>query len=164
MATMPSAGILLHRHQADGTVEVLLGHMGGPFWQRKDAGAWTIPKGEYEPDEDPLAAARREFTEELGVPVPTGTPVSLGDVRQAAGKVVRVWALEGDLDPAEVRSGTFALEWPPRSGVLRDFPELDRVAWLGVAEARGKLIRAQTAFLDRLQLLTRGERDTPRGD
>jgi predicted NUDIX family NTP pyrophosphohydrolase len=144
-----SAGILLFR-RAGGQVEVLLGHMGGPFWQRKDAGAWSVPKGEYEPEEDPVAAARREFEEELGLPVPAGELIELGDVRQTGGKVVTVWAVEGDLDPDDVVPGTFAMEWPKGSGRLQEFPEVDRVAWLGLDEAREKLVTTQRAFLDRL--------------
>jgi predicted NUDIX family NTP pyrophosphohydrolase len=147
-----SAGLLLFR-RADTGVEVLLGHMGGPFWARKDAGAWTMPKGEYEPDEEPLAAARREFTEELGLPVPPGEPVELGEVRQSGGKTVTAWALAGDLDPAEVVPGTFELEWPPRSGTKREFPELDRVAWVPLDEAAAKIVGAQRAFLERLARL-----------
>jgi len=151
-----SAGILLFR-RAGGQVEVLLGHMGGPFWQRKDAGAWSVPKGEYEPEEDPAAAARREFEEELGLPVPAGELIELGDVRQTGGKVVTVWAVEGDLDPDDVVPGTFTMEWPKGSGRLQEFPEVDRVAWLGLDEARGKLVTAQRAFLDRLAEQLRDE-------
>jgi predicted NUDIX family NTP pyrophosphohydrolase len=149
VAAKRSAGLLLFRRVEAG-VEVLLGHMGGPFWARKDAGAWTMPKGEYEPDEEPLAAARREFTEELGLPVPEGEPVALGEVRQSGGKTVTAWALAGDLDPAQVVPGTFELEWPPRSGTKREFPELDRVAWFPLDEAAAKVVGAQRAFLDRL--------------
>ncbi|MCT2582832.1 NUDIX domain-containing protein [Actinophytocola gossypii] len=144
-----SAGILLFRC-AEAGVEVLLGHMGGPFWARKDAGAWSMPKGEYEPDEEPVAAARREFTEELGLPVPAGDLVELGTVRQSGGKTVTAWALAGDLDPAAVVPGTFELEWPPRSGRVREFPEVDRVAWFPLSEAAEKIVGGQRAFLDRL--------------
>ncbi|MDQ1676527.1 MAG: hypothetical protein QOC93_1671 [Actinomycetota bacterium] len=146
----PSAGLLLYRYGVDGAVEVLLGHLGGPFWARKDAGAWSIPKGEYGAGEDPVAAARREFREELGHPAPDAELTALGTVRQAGGKQVTVWAAEGDLDPATAVSNTFELEWPRGSGVLRSYPELDRVAWYRVDAAREKLVRAQTAFLDRL--------------
>ncbi|OLF17819.1 NUDIX domain-containing protein [Actinophytocola xanthii] len=152
MPAKRSAGLLLFRRVETG-VEVLLGHMGGPFWARKDTGAWTMPKGEYEPDEEPLAAARREFTEELGLPVPEGEPVELGEVRQSGGKTVTAWALAGDLDPADVVPGTFELEWPPRSGTKREFPELDRVAWFPLDEAATKVVGAQRAFLDRLARL-----------
>ena len=149
MAVRQSAGILLFR-RSDAGVEVLLGHMGGPFWERKDAGAWSVPKGEYEPDEQPLAAARREFTEEQGLPAPNGEPLDLGSVRQSGGKVVIVWAVEGDLDPNEVVPGTFELEWPKGSGRVRRFPEVDRAAWWNLEQARQKLVAAQREFLDRL--------------
>ncbi|HEY3262767.1 MAG TPA: NUDIX domain-containing protein [Pseudonocardiaceae bacterium] len=158
MAGRRSAGILLYR-RSGGEVEVLLGHMGGPFWQRKDAGAWSVPKGEYGPDERPEAAARREFQEELGMPVPGGDLlqlVELGTVRQSGGKIVTVWAAEGDLDPADVVPGTFLLEWPKGSGRMREFPEVDRVAWLGMDEARDKLIAGQRVFLERLAELLGG--------
>jgi len=144
-----SAGILLYR-RAGGGVQVLLGHMGGPFWQRKDAGAWSVPKGEYEPDEAPVAAARREFQEELGLPVPEAELLELGAARQPGGKVVTVWAAEGDLDPRDVVPGTFEMEWPRGSGRMQQFPEIDRVAWLGMDEARDKLVAGQRVFLERL--------------
>ncbi|MGH3762184.1 NUDIX domain-containing protein [Actinophytocola sp.] len=144
-----SAGILLFRRVPDG-VEVLLGHLGGPFWAKKDAGAWTVVKGEYEPPEEPEAAARREFTEELGLPAPAGPYVGLGEVRQSGGKTVTVWAVAGELDPAAVVPGTFELEWPPRSGRMRTFPELDRVAWFSLADAAEKILGGQRAFLERL--------------
>ncbi len=119
-----SAGLLLYRRDPDGAVEVLLGHMGGPFWAKKDAGAWSIPKGEVEADEDPFAAARRELTEELGVDPPEADYTELGSFRQSSAKVVRVWAVEADLDPAACTSATFELEWPPRSGQLIAVPEI----------------------------------------
>lgn len=144
-----SAGILLYR-TSGGSTEVLLGHMGGPFWQRKDAGAWSIPKGEYGDDEQPEAAARREFTEELGLPVPPGELQPLGEVKQSGGKVVTAWALRGDVDPAAVAPGVFQLEWPPRSGRLQDFPEVDRVEWFAVDAAREKIVAGQRPLLDRL--------------
>lgn len=144
-----SAGILLHR-VVDGRRQVLLGHMGGPFWARKDEGAWSIPKGEPDGDEDPEATARREFTEELGLPVPEGELVPLGEVRQSGGKVVTAWALAADLDPERVIPGTFTLEWPRGSGVLREFPEVDRVAWFPLVEARVKVVKAQRELIDRL--------------
>ncbi len=144
-----SAGILLFR-RVDGHVQVLLGHMGGPLWARRDAGGWTIPKGEYQPDEEPLDAARREFAEELGLPAPAADLIELGSIRQAGGKVVTAWAGEGDVDPAEIVPGTFDLEWPKGSGQIQQFPELDRVAWFGVPEAAQKLVAAQREFLDRL--------------
>ncbi|MFJ9154349.1 NUDIX domain-containing protein [Streptomyces sp. NPDC102270] len=145
-----SAGLLLFRHTGDG-LEVLLGHMGGPFFARRDAGAWTVPKGEYEPDaESAWAAARREFQEELGLPPPDGEAVPLGEVRQTNGKVVTAWAIEADLDPATVVPGVFAMEWPPKSGRTQEFPELDRVEWFGLDRARAVIVKAQAAFLDRL--------------
>ncbi|GAA2673143.1 NUDIX domain-containing protein [Streptomyces lunalinharesii] len=150
MAGKRSAGLLLHRSGADGGTEVLLAHMGGPLWARRDAGAWSVPKGEYVPPEEPLAAARREFTEELGLPPPDGRYVLLGDVRQSGGKVVTVWAVAADLDPAAITPGTFALEWPRGSGTLRSFPEVDRVAWCTPRQARARLVTAQREFLDRL--------------
>lgn len=149
MTPKRSAGLLLFRRTADGT-QVLLGHMGGPYFARKDAGAWTVPKGEYEPDEPAWDAARREFREELGLAPPDGEAIPLGEVRQTNGKIVTVWALEADLDPAAVEPGTFTMEWPPRSGLVREFPELDRVAWYGLERARAVIVTAQAAFLDRL--------------
>lgn len=145
-----SAGLLLHRRGSAGELEVLLGHMGGPFYTRRDAGAWTVPKGEYDPGEPAWEAARREFEEELGLPPPEGEAVPLGEVRQAGGKLVTVWALEADLDPATVVPGTFRMEWPPRSGRTEEFPELDRVAWFPLDRAREVIVKAQSAFLDRL--------------
>jgi predicted NUDIX family NTP pyrophosphohydrolase len=149
VATTTSAGILLYRRGTDGP-EVLLGHMGGPFWAKKDDGAWSIPKGEHGPDEEPIAVARREFEEELGSPVPARDLVPLGERRVTRGKVLTVWAAEGDLDAAACRSNTFELEWPPRSGRMQEFPEVDRAAWFGVDEARSKLVKGQVPFLDRL--------------
>ncbi|MQA01748.1 MAG: NUDIX domain-containing protein [Streptosporangiales bacterium] len=144
-----SAGILLYR-TTGGPVEVLVGHMGGPLWAHKDAGGWSIPKGEYDPDEPPLAAARREFTEELGLPVPEGEPVPLGEIRQGSGKLVSIWALEGDLDPAQVVPGTFTMEWPRGSGTRQEFPEIDRVAWFPLDVAHEKLVKGQRPFLELL--------------
>ena len=146
---MPSAGILLYRRRG-GELEVLLVHPGGPFWARRDAGAWSIPKGEYAPDEEPLAAARREFQEELGVAPPEGPALELGEIRQRGGKLVRAWALEGDLDASAVTSNTFELEWPPRSGRLMEVPEVDRAEWLTLERAREKINPAQAELLDRL--------------
>jgi predicted NUDIX family NTP pyrophosphohydrolase len=144
-----SAGILLYRG-AGAALEVLLVHPGGPFWARKDDGAWSIPKGEYSDDEDPLAAARREFAEELGSEPPTGEPSDLGQVRQKSGKIVHAWALQGDLDADEIHSNTFMLEWPPRSGRMIEVPEVDRAQWFELDLAREKINSAQAAFLDRL--------------
>ncbi|MFC9112897.1 NUDIX domain-containing protein [Streptomyces sp. NPDC057092] len=149
MTKARSAGLLLFRRTGEG-VEVLLGHMGGPFHARRDAGAWTVPKGEYGPDEAAWEAARREFEEELGLPPPDGEAVPLGEVRQSGGKTVTAWAVEADLDPAAVVPGTFTMEWPPRSGRTQEFPELDRVAWFSLDRAREVVVSAQTAFLDRL--------------
>lgn len=149
MSTRRSAGILLFRGEGDG-IEVLLGHMGGPFWAKRDAGAWSVPKGEYGTDETPEAAARREFTEELGVAVPDGELLDLGEARQSGGKHVTVFALRGELDPRDVVAGTFRTEWPPGSGTMREFPEIDRVAWFAPDTARDKLVSGQRTFLDRL--------------
>ena len=154
MVAKRSAGILLYRGSTEG-LEVLLGHMGGPFWARKDAAAWSIPKGECEPDEEPLAAARREFQEELGLPVPEGELVELGEVRQSGGKVVTAWALAGDLDPADVVPGTFEMEWPRGSGKLKEFPEIDRAAWFDLATAEEKIVAGQRPLLGRLAELVR---------
>ena len=134
----------------DGALEVLLGHMGGPFWARKDAGAWSIPKGELDPGEEPLAGARREFAEELGHEPPEGLVLDLGEIRQRAGKRVIAFAIEGDFDPEGIVPGTFELEWPPRSGRVLEFPEVDRVAWFDVPTAKEKIVRGQVALLDRL--------------
>jgi predicted NUDIX family NTP pyrophosphohydrolase len=144
-----SAGILLYR-PGDAGPQVLLGHMGGPFWARKDDGAWSVPKGEHDADEEPLAAAVREFAEELGSPPPTGTPVELGTVRQPSGKRLTVFALPGDLDADTIVSNTFALEWPRGSGRVRDYPEIDRAAWFDLDDARRAVVRGQVPFLDRL--------------
>ncbi|MFG3201321.1 NUDIX domain-containing protein [Streptomyces sp. NPDC048192] len=148
-ATRRSAGLLLFRHTGDG-LQVLLGHMGGPLWAKKDAGAWTVPKGEYDPGESAWEAARREFREELGLAPPDGEAVPLGEVAQKNGKIVTAWAVDADPDLSGFRPGTFTLEWPPRSGRMREFPELDRVQWLGLDRARELIITAQAAFLDRL--------------
>jgi predicted NUDIX family NTP pyrophosphohydrolase len=144
-----SAGIVLYR-RAGGTLEVLLVHPGGPFWANRDAGAWSIPKGEHADDEAPLLAARREFAEELGVQPPDGEAADLGEVRQKSGKVVRAWAVAGDLDTTAVTSNTFTIQWPPRSGRMREFPEVDRAQWFGLAHAREKINPAQAALLERL--------------
>jgi predicted NUDIX family NTP pyrophosphohydrolase len=144
-----SAGILLWR-RADGGPQVLIGHMGGPFWAKKDDGAWSIPKGEYEPGEDPFAVALREFEEELGTAVPASDFVPLGELRTTSSKVLTVWAAEGDLDASATASNTFELEWPPRSGRFQEFPEIDRAAWFAIDVARTKLVKGQVGFLDRL--------------
>jgi predicted NUDIX family NTP pyrophosphohydrolase len=151
----PSAGILLYRRRA-GELEVLLVHPGGPFWASRDAGAWSIPKGEYG-DEEPLAAARREFEEELGSPVPHGPVIDLGEVRLKSGKKVRAWALEGDLDATAAKSNTCEVEWPPRSGRLIEIPEVDRAQWFGLEEAGRRLNPAQVQLLERLVATTGAE-------
>ncbi len=146
-----SAGLLLYRWSADGELEVMLGHMGGPFWSRKDDAAWSIPKGQREEGEEPLDTARREFEEEIGQPAPDGEVVALGDVRQGGGrKIVEAWAIEGDMDVSEIESASFEMEWPPKSGNLREFPEFDRAEWFDLDSARGRIVKAQAAFLDRL--------------
>jgi predicted NUDIX family NTP pyrophosphohydrolase len=144
-----SAGILLHRRRGQ-RHEVLLVHPGGPFWARRDEGAWSIPKGEHSGEEDPLAAARREFQEELGVAPPDGLLQDLGEIRQKGGKIVRAWALAGELDPEAIVSNTFQLEWPPRSGRLIEVPEVDRAEWFALDEARRRINLAQAELLDRL--------------
>lgn len=150
MPSKRSAGLLLYRRSAAG-LEVLLAHPGGPFWAHRDAGAWTIPKGEYGPDEDPLTAARREFTEEFGTAAPVDADlVPLGEVRQRGGKIVTGWAVGSDFPAETIVSNTFELEWPPRSGQTQSFPEIDRADWFDLATARLKIIPAQEAFLDRL--------------
>lgn len=151
-----AAGILLWRTAGDG-VEVLVAHMGGPLFAKRDAGAWSVPKGEYLDDEEPFAAALREFAEELGRPVPSTDFVPLGDVRQANGKVVTAWAAQGDLDPQTCVSNTFEMEWPPRSGRRQSFPEVDRVAWMTPEAAKAALVPAQAELVDRLVAhVTRG--------
>jgi predicted NUDIX family NTP pyrophosphohydrolase len=147
MAARESAGILLHRSRRS---EVLLVHPGGPFWQRKDAGAWSIPKGEVEDGEAPRAAALREFAEETGTTLPDGALEPLGSVKLKSGKLVHAFAVAGDLDPEAIVSSTFELEWPPRTGRIQTFPEIDRAGWFGLDEAREKLNPAQVAFIDRL--------------
>ena len=149
-----SAGILLHRTRG-GVREVLLVHPGGPLWTRRDAGAWSVPKGEYDDGEDAFSAARREFEEELGLEPPDGPADDLGEIRQKSGKIVHAWALAGELDVGRVRSNTFELEWPPRSGRIQEFPEVDRAQWFELELAREKINPAQIALLDRLAALAR---------
>jgi predicted NUDIX family NTP pyrophosphohydrolase len=144
-----SAGLLLYRHRGD-VLEVLIGHPGGPLWARKDDGAWSIPKGEYTSGEDPWEAARREFAEEVGCPAPDGPRLDLGTIKQPSGKMLTVFAVGADLDTGNFRSNTFTLEWPKGSGRLQQFPELDRVAWLPIAEAAVKLLKGHRIFLERL--------------
>jgi predicted NUDIX family NTP pyrophosphohydrolase len=145
-----SAGLLLYRMR-DGELEVFIAHMGGPYWEKKDARAWSIPKGEYLGDEQPLTAARREFEEEIGSPPPPGEPLELGEVRQSGGKRIVAYAIEGDFDPETVRSNLFTMEWPPRSGRQAEFPEIDRAAWFDLATARDKLVKGQLPFIERLR-------------
>lgn len=148
--TAASAGILLHRRHGE-SVEVLLVHPGGPFWARRDLGAWSIPKGECGPDEEPYAAARREFEEELGAPPPDGPAHDLGEIRQRAGKVVRAWAIGGDFATDALASNTVEIEWPPRSGRTIEVPEVDRAEWFEISRAGAKINPGQAPFLDRLR-------------
>jgi predicted NUDIX family NTP pyrophosphohydrolase len=145
-----SAGLLLYRRR-NGQLEVLLVHPGGPFWQKRDDGVWSIPKGEVAENETDMDVARREFQEELGTAAPQEDGIDLGTVRQAGGKVVQAWALAGDLDPTRSTSNTFVMEWPPRSGKMQSFPEVDRAGWFDLVAARRKLLPAQRAFIDRLE-------------
>lgn len=145
-----SAGIVVYRRRG-GVPEVLLGHMGGPFWARKDAGAWSIPKGEVDGDDDVLATARREFAEEFGRPVPAGDLLDLGRFTQSSRKVIHIWAVEGDLDPTTCSSNTFDIEWPPGSGTVASFPEIDRAEWFAFDVAREKIVRGQRQVLDALE-------------
>jgi predicted NUDIX family NTP pyrophosphohydrolase len=147
-----SSGLLLFR-RGTGGLEVLLVHMGGPFWEKRDAGAWSIPKGEHQAHDDSLREARREFAEELGLQAPAGEALDLGERKQRSGKLIHAWAQESDLDVSEISSNTFELEWPRGSGTLRRFPEVDRAAWLGLDEAREKLVGGQVPFLDTLSEL-----------
>lgn len=144
-----SAGLLMFR-QRNNELEVLLAHPGGPFWKKKDLGAWTIPKGEIQPGEEPLAAARREFAEELGF-TPTGTFIPLSSILQKGGKRVQIWAFEGHCDPPTLKSNTFQMEWPPRSGQMQEFPEVDRVAFFQLGEAKLRINPAQIACLEELE-------------
>jgi predicted NUDIX family NTP pyrophosphohydrolase len=149
--TRSSAGILLYRQGADGSLEVLIVHPGGPFWKNRDAHSWSVPKGEYGPGESAERAAEREFAEELGSPVPAGERLDLGEVRQSGGKRVRAWALRAQgFSPADFVSNRFEMEWPPKSGRLESFPEVDRAEWVPLEGARERLVRAQADFIDRL--------------
>lgn len=154
-----SAGIVLYRRgKTPGkALEVFFVHPGGPFWKNKDAGAWSIPKGEYGNGEDPLAVARREFQEETGFKLPAGDFLTLGEVRQAGGKIVKAWALKGDCAANEIKSNLFSIEWPPKSGRMQEFPEVDRAAWFNLDAAREKLLAGQRQFLDRILLLAGGK-------
>jgi predicted NUDIX family NTP pyrophosphohydrolase len=156
-----SAGLLPYRLR-DGRLEVLIAHMGGPFWTRRDEGAWSIIKGEHDDSEDAYAAARREFAEETGAPAPDGEALALGEVRQKGGKRVRVWAIESDFEAKQIKSNTFAIEWPRGSGKTAEFPEIDRAGWFDCATARRKLVKGQVAFVDRLESAVGDARARPR--
>jgi predicted NUDIX family NTP pyrophosphohydrolase len=158
-----SAGILLYRQVEDGSLEVLLVHPGGPYWARKDAGAWSIPKGEYEEHDDAARRAEEEFAEELGTRPPPGPRLDLGEVRQAGGKHVRAWAVRGDIDAGATTSNTFEMEWPPKSGERRTFPEIDRAEWFSLDDARIKLVAGQIPLLDRLAATLRPDDSTQSG-
>jgi predicted NUDIX family NTP pyrophosphohydrolase len=145
-----SAGLLLYR-ETDGVLQVLIGHPGGPFWARKDEGAWSIPKGEYLEGEDPWAAAQREFTEEIGIPPPAGPRIDFAPLRQPGGKIVTAFGVRGDVNLDGAVSNTFTLEWPRGSGTFKEFPEIDRVGWFDLAAARVKLLKGQRPLLDRLE-------------
>jgi predicted NUDIX family NTP pyrophosphohydrolase len=150
MRAKKSAGLLLFRETAAG-LEVLLVHPGGPFWAKKDDGSWSIPKGEFGDGEEPLAAAKREFEEEMGV-APAGDFIPLKSLKQPSGKLVFAWALRSDFDPSRLKSNMFSMEWPPRSGRQQEFPEVDKAAWFGVEAARRKILKGQEPFLDQLLL------------
>jgi predicted NUDIX family NTP pyrophosphohydrolase len=156
MPSKQSAGLLVHRRR-NGGIEVLLVHPGGPFWAKKDLGAWSIPKGELDPGDggDPLLVARREFEEETGSAI-DGRFVPLEPVRQAGGKVVQAWAIEGDLDVSQVKSNSFTMEWPPRSGKFRSFPEVDRAEWFPIAVAKQRILQGQRPLLEQLEALLGG--------
>jgi predicted NUDIX family NTP pyrophosphohydrolase len=145
-----SAGLLLFR-EVSGHLEVLLVHPGGPFWAKKDEGAWSIPKGEFEDDEEPLAAAKREFEEETGHELPDVEMIPLEPLRQPSGKLVYAWAVKHDFDPAGLKSNTFSIEWPPKSGRYQEFPEIDRAEWFTIKEAQHKILKGQAPFLDQLR-------------
>ena len=158
MAKKISAGLLMYR-RGGGALEVFLVHPGGPFWAKKDFGAWSIPKGEFDPGEDPLLAARREFEEETGYQV-SGQFLALTPIKQSSGKVIHAWAVEGDCDATAIKSNTFSMEWPPRSGKLQDFPEVDRAAWFAIGDAKERINQGQRGFLDELLLLVAGDSGT----
>jgi predicted NUDIX family NTP pyrophosphohydrolase len=153
-----SAGILLLR-ESSGTLQVLLAHPGGPVWEKKDAGAWSIPKGEFTDSEEPLSAARREFQEETGFSL-TGDPIPLKPLRQPGGKQIFAWAVRGDVDPSTLKSNTFSMEWPPKSGRRREFPEIDRAEWFTLDVAQSKILKGQRGFLEELAV-TMGTSRTP---
>ncbi len=150
-----SAGLLMYRNR-DGALEVFLVHPGGPFWVKKDVGAWSIPKGEYCAGEEPLAAAKREFEEETGLRVCGSAFAPLTPLRQPGGKRVSAWAVEGDCDASTIKSDTFSMEWPPRSGKMEEFPEIDRAGWFALDAAKAKILKGQAGFLEELERLLRG--------
>jgi predicted NUDIX family NTP pyrophosphohydrolase len=152
MGSKQSAGLLMYRIR-EGKPEVFLVHPGGPFWAKKDASAWSIPKGEYSGDEDPLAAAKREFMEETGVAPGDGPYIPLSPLKQKGGKLVNVWAVQGDCDASSIRSNTFTMEWPPGTGKIGTFPEVDRAAWFSIDQAREKIVKGQIGFLEQLLLI-----------
>ena len=154
-----TAGLLMYRHRG-GILKVLLVHPGGPYWAKKDLGSWSIPKGEFTPEEDPLEAARREFEEETGFPA-TGHFSPLTPIRQPSGKIVHAWAFEGDCDPSAIKSNTFSMEWPPRSGKYQEFPEVDRAEWFTIETAKDKILKGQVGFLDELQGMIGSGPDAP---
>ncbi len=145
----PSAGILVYRH-SNGQIELLLGHPGGPYWAKKDIGAWSIPKGEFEKGEAPMSAAQREFLEETGSKAPEGAYIDLGEVTRDDGKRIIIWAIEGEVDLANFSSNMFELEWPPKSGIVQEFPEIDQIAWICLNSAPAKMHKGQVAFVERL--------------
>lgn len=147
-----SAGLLIYRIRGD-TPEVFLVHPGGPFWEHKDENAWSLPKGEYGDEEEPLEAARREFKEETGFDAPEGRLIELTPIKQSSGKVISAWAIEGDFDAARLQSNPFSMEWPPKSGRVQEFPEVDQGGWFEMEKARGKIVKGQTGFLDELEAL-----------
>lgn len=159
-----SAGLLVYRRGQDGALEVFLAHPGGPYWTKKDEGAWTIPKGEPDEGEELLATALREFAEETGLPVPEGPYLSLGEITQKGGKVVSAWACAGDCDPSAICSNQIEIEWPPRTGRRMAIPEVDRCAWFGLEEARGKMKDAQIPLLERLEAVLAGRLGPEAGD
>ncbi|HEY4740661.1 MAG TPA: NUDIX domain-containing protein [Candidatus Acidoferrales bacterium] len=148
MKRISSAGLLMFRRRPS-ELEILLVHPGGPFWRKKDLGAWSIPKGEYMEGETALGAAKREFEEETGIK-PIGEFIPLDEIRQPSGKIITAWAFEGDCSPKEIRSNLFTMEWPPKSGKTQEFPEIDRAAWFSLEDARARILKGQLGFLDRL--------------
>jgi len=154
-----SAGLLMYRYQK-GILQVFLVHPGGPYWAKKDLGSWSIPKGEFTPDEDPLEAARREFEEEAGSPA-AGHFRPLTPIRQPGEKMVHAWAFEGDCDPSAIKSNTFSMEWPPRSGKYQEFPEVDRAEWFTIETAKDKILKGQVGLLDELQGMVGSDPDYP---